>query len=432
MDIKKTGMMGALVAVAAAIIIFWGVRSLAFILAPLAMAMVITIAILPLPGWFVKKGVKPGLALILTILAVVGVLALVAFITIGSIGKLAGYLPSYAANLSMQTSPAEPSSSGSASGLASQIGASVPVTATSTVQASTAVTSTASSGAAKSLAGLNLSSLSSMVSPSQASGIATAIVEAAAKGVGMMFLVLFIFAFMLSAAFSLRDKSILGFGKENPAMASVQQFTLEVRQYVNIMTAINFLVAVGDTIILALLGIPFAVLWGILAFFMGFIPSIGWWISLIPPFLIAWAQFGIGTAMIVLVAYVLVNGGVQNIVQPKMMGKGLRISPLVVFVSVIFWATVLGGMGALIAVPLTMIVMKLLESSESTRWISALMRIGSGSDSDEEKKEDAQAFERLKSLTGRVRNAMPFGSGGDAKETAAAVPPGAGDTAAKN
>ena len=118
MDIKKTGMMGALMAVAAAVIIFWGVRSLAFILAPLAMAMVITIAILPLPGWFTKKGVKPGLALILTILSVVGVMALVAFITIASIGKLAGYLPTYAANLSMQTSAVEPSSTGSASGLA--------------------------------------------------------------------------------------------------------------------------------------------------------------------------------------------------------------------------------------------------------------------------------------------------------------------------
>ena len=176
------------------------------------------------------------------------------------------------------------------------------------------------------------------------------------------------------------------------------------------MTVINFLVAVGDTLILALLGIPFAVLWGILAFFMGFIPSIGWWISLIPPFLIAWAQFGIGTAMIVLVAYVLVNGGVQNIVQPKMMGKGLRISPLVVFVSVIFWATVLGGMGALIAVPLTMIVMKLLESSESTRWISALMRIGSGSDSNEDHRDpcrpprcDRDAHERRHYEAVRVR-----------------------------
>jgi predicted PurR-regulated permease PerM len=192
-------------------------------------------------------------------------------------------------------------------------------------------------------------------------------------------------------------------------VSSVQQFTEDVRQYVNLMTVINFLVALGDTIILALLGIPFALLWGILAFFMGFIPSIGWWISLIPPFLIAWGQYGIGTAMVVLVAYILVNGGVQNIVQPKLMGKGLRISPLVVFVSVIFWATVLGGIGALIAVPLTMIVMKVLESSESTRWISALMRVGSGTD-EEETGEQKQAFERLRGLTNRVRGALPFGT----------------------
>jgi hypothetical protein len=91
-----------------------------------------------------------------------------------------------------------------------------------------------------------------------------------------------------------------------------------------------------------------------------------------------------------------------------MMGKGLQISPLVVFVSVIFWATVLGGMGALIAVPMTMIVMKVRDSFESTRWIVALMRIGSGSDEDKDK----QAFEKLRGLTGRLRDAMPFGTGG--------------------
>ena len=401
MSITKTGMMGALMAVAAAVIIFWGVRSLAFILAPLAMAMVITIAILPLPGWSTTKGVKPGLALILTILAVVGVLALIAFIMIGSIGKLAGLLPSYAANMSTQTAATAASQNAVSTALASLLGSSVPVT------------STTSSGSSSALAGLNLSSLSEMVSPSQVGGLASAIVVAVGKAVAEMFVVLFIFAFMLSAAFSLRDKSIAGFGADNPAMASVQQFTLEVRQYVNIMTVINFLVAVGNTIILALLGIPFALLWGILAFFMGFIPSIGWWISLIPPFLIVWAQYGIGTALIVLVSYILINGGVQNIVQPRMMGKGLRISPLVVFVSVIVWATVLGGMGALIAVPLTLIVMKVLDSAESTRWITALMRIGSGSD--EEKKEDAQAFEKLRGLTGKLRDAMPFGSGSDKK-----------------
>jgi predicted PurR-regulated permease PerM len=221
-----------------------------------------------------------------------------------------------------------------------------------------------------------------------------------------VFFILFIFAFMLSAAFSLRDKAVVGFGPDNPVMGKVQEFTSEVRQYMNLLTVVNLLVAIGDTVFLWLIGIDFALLWGILAFMMGYIPSIGWWISLIPPFLLAWAQYGIQKALLVLVAYVLINGGVQNIVQPRMMGKGLHISPLVVFVSVIVWATILGGMGALIAVPLTMLVMKVLEMSESTRWITVLMRIGSGSEGDEDK----QAFERLKGLTGKLRDAMPFGS----------------------
>jgi AI-2 transport protein TqsA len=192
-------------------------------------------------------------------------------------------------------------------------------------------------------------------------------------------------------------------------MAKAQEFTSDVRQYMNLLTVVNLLVAVGDTVFLWIIGIDFAVLWGILAFMMGYIPSIGWWISLIPPFLLAWAQYGIQKALLVLVAYVLINGGVQNIIQPRMMGKGLRISPLVVFVSVIVWATFLGGMGALIAVPLTMLVMKVLELSEGSRWIATLMRIGSGSDA-EAAEEDKQAFERLKGLTGKLRDAMPFGS----------------------
>jgi predicted PurR-regulated permease PerM len=224
-----------------------------------------------------------------------------------------------------------------------------------------------------------------------------------------VFFILFIFAFMLSAAFSLRDKTVAGFGPDNPMMAKVQEFTSEVRQYMNLLTVVNLLVALGDTVFLWIMGIDFAVLWGILAFLMGYIPSIGWWISLIPPFLIAWAQFGIQKALIVLVAYVLINGGVQNIVQPRMMGKGLRISPLVVFVSVVVWATFLGGMGALIAVPLTMLVMKVLEMSEGSRWIATLMRVGSGGEG-QEAEEDKQAFERLRGLANKVREAVPFGS----------------------
>jgi AI-2 transport protein TqsA len=400
MERRVPSITGGLVALAASIIIFWGVRSLAFILAPLAMAMVITIAILPMPGWLSKKGVKPGLSLVLTILAVVAVLALVVFIMVASLGKLAGYLPTYASNLSTQTSTVE--SAGSQ--LSSLFNPSTPVTTTA------ALTSTTASAVQQSLAGLNLSELSSIVSPSQVSSVTSAIIVAAGKAIAQVFVVLFIFAFMLSAALALQNnKRVEGLTEDSSSVATVQQFTEEVRQYVNIMTVINFLVAIGDTILLAILGIPFAMLWGVLAFFMGFIPSIGWWISLIPPFLIAWSQFGIGTAVVVLVAYILINGGVQNIVQPKMMGKGLRISPLVVFISVIFWATVLGGMGALIAVPMTMIVMKVLEHYESTRWIAALMRVGSGTD-EEETGEEKQAFEKLRGLGNRLRDAIPRGA----------------------
>ncbi len=412
METKTPSLGGGLVAVAAAVIIFWGLRSLAFILAPLAMAMVITIAILPMPGWLRKKGVKPGLALVLTILAVVGVLALVVFITVASMGKLAGYLPTYAANLSMQTSSLE----SIGAGMAPLIQSSAPITTTAPIQATAPVTATA---VTQSLAGLNLSGLSSLVSPAQTSQLASTLLLAAGKMVAQVFVVLFIFAFMLSAALSLQNsKRIEGLSADRAGLSTVQGFTEDVRQYVNMLSIINFLVALGDTIFLALMGIPFALLWGILAFFMGYIPSIGWWISLIPPFLIAWAQYGIGKAVIVLIAYTLINGGVQNIIQPKMMGKGLRISPLVVFVSVIVWATVLGGMGALIAVPMTMIVMKLLESAESTRWIAALMRVGSGDEDEEETGEQKQAFEKLRGLTGRVRDAIPFGKTSAAEENA--------------
>jgi AI-2 transport protein TqsA len=398
MDTKKFSLGGGLVAVAAVMIIFWGVRSLAFILTPLLVAMVITICILPLPGRLMKKGMKPGLALILTILIVVAVLALTCFTVIASVGKLAGLLPSYTASLATQPLPLDASS------------ASTATSGTSPIQASTTVTTTGIIQSLQSLTGASLNSLKSAVSPAQATGIAAAIVAFAAKGVAQVFFILFIFAFMLSAAFSLRDKTVAGFGPDNPAMAKVQEFTSGVRQYMNLLTAVNLLVAVGDTVFLWIIGIDFALLWGILAFLMGYIPSIGWWISLIPPFLLAWSQYGIQKAIIVLVAYVLINGGVQNIVQPRMMGKGLRISPLVVFISVIVWATILGGMGALIAVPLTMLVMQMLGMSESTRWIVALMRVGSG---EGETEEDQQALERLKGLTGKVRDAIPFGSRGE-------------------
>jgi predicted PurR-regulated permease PerM len=124
--------------------------------------------------------------------------------------------------------------------------------------------------------------------------------------------------------------------------------------------------------------VDFALLWGILAWFLGYIPSIGFWLALIPPVILAWAQYGVTTALIVFAGYVLINGSVQNILQPRMMGERLQISPVVVFVSLFVWGWLLGGIGAILAVPLTMMILIVLDSFDGTRWLVVLVRFSPG------------------------------------------------------
>jgi predicted PurR-regulated permease PerM len=166
-----------------------------------------------------------------------------------------------------------------------------------------------------------------------------------------------------------------------------------------VLTGINLLVGLGDAIFLLILGVDYAVLWGLLAWFMGYIPSIGFIIALIPPVLMAYAQYGLQTALIVLIGFVLINGGVQNFIQPKIMGQRLKISPVVVFVGLFIWGYLLGGIGAILAVPMTLMVLIIMENFEGTRPIAILMRY-TGEEKDEERKE---AEIHVKGLWGKLK-----------------------------
>jgi AI-2 transport protein TqsA len=172
-----------------------------------------------------------------------------------------------------------------------------------------------------------------------------------------------------------------------------------------ILTGINFLVGLGDTIFLLFLGVDYALLWGLLAWFMGYIPSIGFIIALIPPVLMAYAEFGLQTAIIVAVGFILINGGIQNFVQPKIMGDKLKISPLVVFVGLFIWGYLLGGIGAILAVPMTLLVLIIMENFEYTRPIAILMRYTG----DEKKEEREQAAKHVKGLFGKAKDALHTG-----------------------
>jgi predicted PurR-regulated permease PerM len=134
---------------------------------------------------------------------------------------------------------------------------------------------------------------------------------------------------------------------------------------------------------------------------MGYIPSIGFIIALIPPVVMAYLQYGLETALIVLVGYILINGGVQNLIQPKLMGNRLSISPVVVFIGLFVWGYLLGGIGAILAVPLTMLVLIIMENFEGTRTLAALMRY-----TGEEPSEDRQkAAATVKGFLNKLRGA---------------------------
>jgi AI-2 transport protein TqsA len=226
-------------------------------------------------------------------------------------------------------------------------------------------------------------------------------------------LALAIFFFMISAALALPTPSRLGLDPDIPIIGRVSALTEDVRKYMTVLTGVNFLVGFGDMVFLLFLGVDYALLWGMLAWFMGYIPSIGFMIALIPPVLMAYAQYGLQTALVVLVGYILINGGVQNFYQPKVMGNRLKISPVVVFVGLFVWGYLLGGIGAILAVPMTLLVLIIMENFDGTRPLAVLMRYTG----EEDKGERQEALKSVKGLWGKVKETViPGGDAGEPKE----------------
>ena len=124
------------------------------------------------------------------------------------------------------------------------------------------------------------------------------------------------------------------------------------------------------------MGVDYAILWGVLAFGLNFVPNIGSMIAAIPPVLLAVVQLGWNEALWVLVGYTIINTVIGNFVEPKLMGRKLGLSSLVVWLSLVFWGWVWGPIGMLLSVPLTMLVKILLEKWDDLQWIAVLLGPG--------------------------------------------------------
>ncbi len=125
-----------------------------------------------------------------------------------------------------------------------------------------------------------------------------------------------------------------------------------------------------------LLGLDFALVWGVVAFLLNYIPTIGSIIAAVPAVLLAAVQLGFGRAVLIAAGYVVVNTVLGNLVEPALMGRRLGLSTLVVFLSLVFWGWVWGPVGMLLSVPLTMVVKILLENTDDLRWVAVLLDSG--------------------------------------------------------
>jgi AI-2 transport protein TqsA len=215
-----------------------------------------------------------------------------------------------------------------------------------------------------------------MVNPSAALTIAGNTLTSFGNIMTDGFLILLTVIFILTEEINFTEKFRHASGKSEKTLEALGSFTASLNKYMAIKTLVSLATGVLVMIALAIIGVDYPVLWGLLAFLLNFIPTFGSILAAVPPVLLAVVQLGVGEAFIVAIFYVTVNVIVGSVLEPRFMGKGLDLSSLVVFLSLVFWGWILGPVGMLLSVPLTIMVKIALENSEDTRWIGVMLGAG--------------------------------------------------------
>jgi predicted PurR-regulated permease PerM len=195
---------------------------------------------------------------------------------------------------------------------------------------------------------------------------------------GYSFLILVTVIFILLEAASIPAK-LRAIGLTPHPDSRLAIMLRNIQHYIAIKTAISAATGIAAALLLTALGVDYAALWGLLAFLLNYIPNIGSLLAAVPPMLLALVQQGWQLALYTAIGYIVINVSLGSFLEPRVMGRGLGLSALVVFLSLIFWGWVLGPVGMLLSIPLTITVKIALESGEDTRWIAILL----GGDVDE-------------------------------------------------
>jgi len=217
-----------------------------------------------------------------------------------------------------------------------------------------------------------------VVNPVAAVGLVSSIFKGFGSVLTNSFLIILTVVFLLieAAGFTQKFISLNGNGSQSSRPGGQdfsRVFVEKLRSYMSMKTIISMVTGVIIAIAMWLIGVDYPVLWGVLAFMLNFVPNIGSIIAAVPAVMLTLVQLGFTSALLVATVFVTVNVVIGSIIEPKYMGKGLGLSTLVVFVSLVFWGWVLGPVGMLLSVPLTITVKLALDSKPETQWLGHLL-----------------------------------------------------------
>ncbi len=218
----------------------------------------------------------------------------------------------------------------------------------------------------------------SVVDPGAAMSLGTQMLAALGQIFTNTFLILLTVIFMLAETGSFTKKLRLIWMTDTESIGQFTKFAQDVQHLLAIKTWVSLGTGLAVGIWVAVLGVDFPLLWGVLAFLLNYIPNLGSIIAGAPAVLLAFVQFGLWRGLLVGVGYLVINVIFGNIVEPHLMGRRLGLSTLAVFLSLVFWGWMWGPVGMILSVPLTMVVKIGLESRENTKWMALFL--GSGAE----------------------------------------------------
>ena len=324
--------------VAGLIVICAGLQSAASIVAPVFLVITLVITVAPLRVLLVARRWPSWLASAVTLVVIYLLIGLILGSVVFAIVRLVDTLPQYASAFNQIFD--------SLLGVAERLG----------------------------FGQQQIEQLASSVQPSSLAGPAQALLSGVGGGLSLLVLIVTVVIFLAFESGTMGDRLAV-IRETRPHIADgLVNFGQRVRKYWIVTTVFGFIVAVLDVIGLLIIGVPLYLTWGVLAFVTNYIPNIGFILGVIPPALIALLDGGVGSAIAVVAVYTAINVVVQTIIQPRFTGDAVGISATVAFASLIFWAYVLGTLGALLAIPATLFVKSLLlDNSVPASWVNALV-----------------------------------------------------------